>query len=277
MRARIADALNGWLGTTVFTYLVPNYIIMVSLGAFLGTLWAVRRAKARGLDPDPLYGFILWVFPIALLGGRFIQWIRSPETYPDLASFFDPIRGDSAAYGGFIAGAAVGIAYLHVRGKGVWVYLDCIAPSLGLATALTRLGCFLDGCCYGAVTASPIAVRFPPASVAFAAQVEAGLIPPGAAETLPVYPTQLFLLLKGLVLAALTAWHGRSRKRAPGETFCLFWVLYACFRFVLEFPRADVSRGTIGSLSTSQAISAAVLVLSAFGLWLRRSSPPLRP
>ncbi len=157
MRSRVAEVLNGWLGTTLFTYLVPNYLIMVCLGMFLGTLWSVRRAKARGLDPDPLYGFILWTFPVALLGGRLFQWIRAPATYPDLASFFDPIRGDSAAFGGFIGGAVVGITYLRLRGKGVWVYLDCIAPGLGLATALTRVGCFLDGCCYGAVASSPIA------------------------------------------------------------------------------------------------------------------------
>jgi phosphatidylglycerol:prolipoprotein diacylglycerol transferase len=270
MRPWVVEVLNRWSGTRIFTYLVPNYVIMICLGAFAGTLWAARRARRRGLDPDPLYGLILWAFPLALLGARLLHWSYAPATYRSLLDLLDPIQGDSLAYGGFIAGTGAAVVYLLLRAPEVWRYLDCAAPALGLATAFTRVGCFLDGCDFGKVTGSPLSVCFPAGSPAHQVQAASGLISPGATESLPVHPVQLYLALKGLGLAFLTARFGRNPRLAPGEEFCAFWVLYACARFGLEFLRGDPARGFWGPLSTSQAVSLPVFVLGAAGLWVRR-------
>jgi phosphatidylglycerol:prolipoprotein diacylglycerol transferase len=65
-----------------------------------------------------------------------------------------------------------------------------------------RVGCFCAGCCYGVVTHGPLAVTFPPGSVAQLVQMASGQI--GLFDApLPVYPTQLFELTGALVAAAL--------------------------------------------------------------------------
>jgi phosphatidylglycerol:prolipoprotein diacylglycerol transferase len=269
MRPFVVDALNRWFGTELFSYLVPNYIVLLAVAVFCGTLVARRRARRRGLDTDAVYGLALWGLPAALAGGRLAHVIVSPSSYESVLQVLDPLRGDSLAFGGFIGAAAAMVSYLLLRRLDVWRYLDCIVCGVGLGNAITRLGCFLDGCDFGAVTASWLGVAFPRGSPAFEAQLQAGLLSPDAAASLPVHPVQLYLAAKGLVLAVLAAvWSGSARAR-PGEAFCAYWVAYAVLRIGIETLRGDEARGFVGPLSTSQVIAIPVFVISAAGLYLR--------
>lgn len=270
MRPYVVELLNESFDTRLFTYLVPNYLVMLSLGMLAGTLWAVERARKLGLDPDAVYGLAFWGFPAALAGGRFLHWLYAPQVYQgSLLTLLDPLWGASVAYGGFMACTAAAVLYLLWRRLDVWRYLDCAVPAVGLGTCITRLGCLLDGDDFGSVTTSVLAVRFPAGSPAFQAQVERGLLSLPAYHSLPVHPVQLYLAANGLLLAALTAWWSRRQQAAAGEALCLYWILYAAARFGLEFLRGDVSRGFIGPFSTSQVISIPVAVLAGVTLWQR--------
>jgi len=272
VRPAIVEFLDRVFGTELFRYLVPNYLMMLCLGMFVGTIISVLRARKRNLDPDPLLGLILWAFPAALLGGRLLHFILEPEAYSGgVASFFDPLQGGGVAYGGLLAGTLAGLIYLLRRGQGVWNYLDCAAPGLGIAVALTRLGCFLDGCDYGLVSEVPWALRFPAGSPAHGFHVVQGLVALEAPCSLPVHPTQLYLAAKGLLLAGgAWAW-GRWMRPRPGEEFLVLWILYAVLRFAVEFLRGDPERGFVGPLSTSQAISIPVFLAAAALFWRRRT------
>ena len=271
MRPYLADILNRAFGTGVFTYLLPNYLILLCAGALVGTVYAARRARARGLNPEVFYGLVLWALPAALLGGRVMGFLYAPESYGgSLLALLDPLRGDSAAYGGFIGGTLAGVGYLLARRVEVWRFLDCAGPPLGVATAFTRVGCFLDGCDFGSPTASALGVCFPAGSPAHAEQVSQGLIAPGALFSLPVHPVQLYLALNGLLLAAVTAWWSRRRTRPPGEAFLGYWALYAVARSGLELLRGDAERKFLGPLSTSQAVSIPVVLLAVGLIGLRR-------
>jgi phosphatidylglycerol:prolipoprotein diacylglycerol transferase len=276
MRPRVVEALNRWSGTGVFTYLVPNYFILLAVAFLAGTLFAVRRARRMGLDPDPVYGLALWGLPMALVGGRLAHVIQSPATYGgSILAVLDPLRGDSLAYGGFIGATVTIAAYLLLRRVEVWRYLDCAIPGVGVGNAITRAGCFLDGCDFGKVTGCWLGVAFPRGSLPFEAQVAQGLIPPAAPQSLPVHPVELYLVLKGLVLAAIAVRWADSSRAEPGEAFCLYWMAYAVARFSLEFLRGDADRGFVGPFSTSQAISIVVLLLAGAGFFLRwRQRPP---
>jgi phosphatidylglycerol---prolipoprotein diacylglyceryl transferase len=270
MRPYFVELLNRLFGTEVFTYLVPNYAIMLSLGALAGTLWAARRARRMGLDPDVVYGLALWGFPAALLGGRLMSLLYASEAYGgSILAFFDPLIGDSVAYGGFIAGTATVIVYLFYRRVEIWRYLDCAVPGVGLGTFFTRLGCFLDGDDFGSVTSSPLAVSFPAGSFAYLAHVDMGLLSPSSPHSLPVHPVQLYLAVNGLILAAAAAYWSRRGNAAAGEAFSLYWLLYSVTRFGIEFLRGDLSRGFLGPLSTSQITSIPIALLCALLLWHR--------
>jgi phosphatidylglycerol:prolipoprotein diacylglycerol transferase len=122
---------------------------------------------------------------------------------------------------------------------------DLSAPFLLLGQAIGRIGCFLEGCCYGAATGSPLGVRFP-------------------GHPAPLHPTQLYESAANLILAALLLFVIRRRARGRGQTFGWALVLYGAARAVIEFWRDD-PRGGLGPLSTSQLIAIPAIGL---GLWL---------
>jgi phosphatidylglycerol:prolipoprotein diacylglycerol transferase len=133
-----------------------------------------------------------------------------------------------------------------------------------LGLGLTRIGCFLAGCCHGARTDLPWGVRFPAGSPA--SRVFGDMASPSP----PVHPTQLYESALGFGLLALALWL-LPRRRFSGQVFLLVTGLYAVARFFLEFIRADDDRGTVwGLLSTSQFISLAVIPL-VVGFWLWKS------
>ncbi len=270
MRPYFVELLNRWLGTQVFTYLVPNYFILLSLGVILGMLYAARRACKLGLDPEVIYGLAMWGFPSALIGGRLLHFAVSPGTYHgSLLMLLDPLEGSNMAYGGFIGGTLAVCVYLWWRQVDIWRYLDCAVPAVGIGNCLVRIGCFLEGDDFGQITSWPLAVSFPRGSYAFYHHVKLGLLSPLALESLPVHPVQLYLALNGLLLAVLAVWWSRSRRAAPGEAFCLYWLCQADARFGLEFLRGDLNPTNFGLFTDSQIISIYVAFLSGYGLWRR--------
>jgi len=154
-------------------------------------------------------------------------------------------HGGLAYYGGFLVAAPVGLWYLRRHRLGVWRVADLVSPFIALGLFFGRMGCFLNGCCYGSECTLPWAVRFP------------GM---GA----PVHPTQLYEALGSLSIAALLYLGVRPRKRAHGQVLAAWLVLYGVLRFLLEFWRAD-ERGAFAGLSTSQWIG---IPLVALGAWL---------
>jgi phosphatidylglycerol:prolipoprotein diacylglycerol transferase len=173
-------------------------------------------------------------------------------------------RGGLAYYGGFIFASVFGLHYARKHSLGMWKMADLAAPWIAFGLALTRMGCFLNGCCYGKVGDVPWAVRFPIGSVVHQAQIDAHLIA-GRAAALPVHPTQVYLaalnLLTYFALALLIA----PRKRFDGQVFAWLLILKAVFRSLVEIWRDDDRGVLFGWLSTSQLLS---VPLFAAGLWI---------
>lgn len=271
MRADLVDLLNGWFHTTLFTYLVPNYLMMLSAAAIAGSVHAARRAVARGLNAEAMYSLAMWSFAAALAGGRLAQWILVPRFRAGgLTSLLDPLQGGMMAYGGLIGGSAAALVYLRRRRLDTWRYLDAAIPAVGVGTFLTRLGCLLNGDDFGSPTNSMLAVTFPAGSPPYIWHTAIGLLPPLAARSLPVHPVQIYLALKGLILAVIAARWSRRPRATPGEAFCLYWLLYGVARFALEFFRGDPGRVFVGPVSMAQVISLAVSTAAGATLVVQR-------
>ncbi len=153
-------------------------------------------------------------------------------------------HGGLAYYGGFLFAAPVGLWYARRKQLGVLRIADLTAPTIAFGLFFGRMGCFFNGCCYGAHTDVPWAVSFP-----------------GRPH---VHPTQLYEAAGALAIFAFLYFYLRPRKRAEGEVFAGLLVLYGLLRFGLEFLRAD-DRGGFAGLSTSQWIG---VPLVALGVWL---------
>ena len=255
---------------------LPFGISIYSYGAALcvsviaGQWLAIRLATRRGLDAAELRRCCFWALGGAFIGARLLFVVTNLGRFDSLASVLRWWDGGVVAYGGFLGGFAGTLAFCLRYDLAFAEWIDCAAPSLCLGLALTRVGCFLAGCDFGTPWNGPWAVRFPAGSFAFTQQVEQGLLAPGAAQSLPVHPTQLYESLAGLLLLAIVI-AVRRRRAFAGQAFAAFVLGYAVLRAAIEVVRADLDRGGIGALSTSQLIAMLTFVSTAALWWAARS------
>jgi prolipoprotein diacylglyceryl transferase len=187
---------------------------------------------------------------------------------------FEIWKGGLVYYGGVIGAIAAALFFAHKRGIRFWQLADICAPSVAIGLACGRIGCFLNGCCWGKVAEGfPLAITFPPGSPAFEDHVALKLIAEDAAHSLPVYPTQLMHCSAAVAIALLVWLFGRSRlKRANGEEILLLGLLYPVARFIVEFYRGDHKEFYLfGSLTISQSVGVFVFIAILVIFALRRA------
>ena len=173
--------------------------------AFVGSTWlATWRARREKLDPDVILDMAFWIFFIGLVGARlfycFQYWGRGINSLLDVLQYW---KGGIVYYGGVLGGSIAFFVYRHFRPFPLRPYLDAIAPAIMVGTFFGRLGCFLNGCCYGDVCNLPWAVSFPKPSPPWDYEFVRGLIPASATQSLPLHPTQLYSSLDSLVILML--------------------------------------------------------------------------
>lgn len=258
-------------------FTLHSFGLMAALG-FLAALVAMsmlaRRGLAGGLTPDGVSQLLVMVMVGGALGARFAyvaeHWTSEFAGQPFLEVFrFD--KGGLMFYGGLIGAILLVVLFARIRRLPLVALLDLCATALPLGHAFGRLGCFLNGCCYGRPTTSCLGVAYPAGSSVWADHVHQGLITRGAAASLPVYPSQLLEACANLLLFAVL--FPLMRKKYPhGFVAGVYLISYAVIRFATESLRGD-PRMAVGPLSISQAISVAALAAGiAFVIYSRRVS-----
>src|SRR5215469_13169558 len=257
---------------------IYGFGIMLVL-AFIFSPWlAWWRARREGLDGDVILDLGFWLFVAGLVGARTFYCIE--YWGKDIHSLWDAFqywRGGIVFYGGIVGGVIGFFAYRWFYPFALRPYLDVVAPSIALGTFFGRLGCFLNGCCYGDRCQLPWAVSFPAGSPAWEHQAKAGLISQGATASLPLHPTQLYSALDGLILLILLSAYYPLRRR-DGEVMGLLMIAYPVTRFLIEYLRNDEPAFFAG-LTISQTISVGLIPCALlYWAWLRalprRSEPP---
>lgn len=249
------------------TFLALGMLIAAWVSAKHGGTLRIRRRDAFDLG--------VWLLAAALAGAHLFHVVYYPEAYfaegigPGLRRALTPGAG-LVYYGGLAAAFPVLWIWGRRRAVPYLDLLDFVAPLGALGLAITRLGCFLNGCCYGVPSDAPWAVRFPAGSLPQLGQVEAGLIAPYA-QSLPVEPVQLF---EAAVAFALFAWLWARfpRRRFRGELVVAFGVGYGLWRILAEALRADAPGWRPGELSVtpSQWVSLAAIAVSLLAAWRLR-------
>ena len=134
----------------------------------------------------------------------------------------------------------------RVKKLDFWQYIDLTAPSMALAQGFGRIGCLLAGCCYGRPATSAFAITFH--NSAF------------APNNIALVPTQIISSGLDFANAFVLLWLDR-KKKCDGQIMALYMMFYSAGRFVLEYFRGDLERGSVGVLSTSQFISIFTFIL----------------
>jgi prolipoprotein diacylglyceryl transferase len=241
---------------------VPIYAYGVMLGTSLVVGWfiAMTLAKNDGIDQQEAGTIYMWTAVWSIIGSRLLYVFTNWSEFHSITEVVMVNRGGLVAYGGMIGGFLASVYCCRKRKIPLLQWADVAAPSVVLGTAITRVGCLLFGCDFGARSNLPWAITFPKDSPAWNHHLREHLIQPDALRSLAVHPTQVYESLVGLSLFALLMLIRKYRKFS-GQVF-LGWVLgYGIMRPLIEIVRDDDQRGNVGSLSTSQFIGIVSVVL----------------
>jgi len=217
-----------------------SYGLLVAVGAVLGIALILRDARTAGVPADKVFDCMLAVLAGGLAGGRLLFVLTEWEYYlrhPIHVFFLQ--EGGMAIQGAFAAGILSGIIACRAKGLSFLGMSDLAAPYIALAQSIGRIGCFLNGCCYGRVTEATPAVVFP-------------------YETVMRIPTQVYSSL--LLLLAYAGLTGLRRARMPaGSVFAVYLMVYGVFRFCMDFLRGD-NPDVLAGLALTQVISIAMIL-----------------
>jgi phosphatidylglycerol---prolipoprotein diacylglyceryl transferase len=250
---------------------IHSYGVMILIACFAALAIAVWRARRDQIDPNSVYELAAWLFLGGAIGARGVYVISHPEAIHTLGDIFRSWQGGNNFYGCILGGLTGSILYWLRRPFPFRRMADAASLAVAMGIAIGRIGCFLNGCCYGAVSDLPWAIRFPAGSHAWVRQVDAGLISPTAAFSLPVHPTQLYASIAGFALLGLLLAYSR-RRRAAGETMAVLMIAYPITRWPLEMLRGD-EPAIFAGMTLSQNISVALFACGlAVWFWLRKSA-----
>lgn len=236
--------------------------------AFLfGTWLALREARRLHLDEDKVVSVILVSLVAGVLGARMLYVLEHVSEFRrEWGSVLALWQGGLTLYGGLVAGVFGGLVMARRLGLPIWVTVDALAPSLAIGGVFGRVGCYLNGCCYGRPTRLPWGVSFPADSFA-------GLDFGNA----KIHPSQLYFALAGLALFG-AVWFLRKRLSPPGTLFWLSLMLYALARIPLDLTRAYEPETAFLSLGPVEIVESQIssLAIALFSLLmmlrLRRES-----
>ncbi|HZL91254.1 MAG TPA: prolipoprotein diacylglyceryl transferase family protein, partial [Pirellulaceae bacterium] len=146
---------------------IRGFGIMMAVATVAGVGLALHRAKKMGIDPDAIMSLAMWMFIPGIIGARLFFVIEywhqfaKPTVEQTVVALLNVTNGGLVMYGSVLAGLPFGIYYLVSRKLPVLAIADIIAPSMVVGLALGRIGCFLNGCCYGGLCDGALGVTFP--------------------------------------------------------------------------------------------------------------------
>lgn len=185
------------------------------------------------------------MIPAVLIGARALNVFINPSFYHSypLRRFSFNAAGFSLM-GGLMAASAAGALTAHILRLPKRKTADAVAPGLYLGIAVMKLGCYMNGCCFGIKSRLPWAVRFPAGSAAhrhFAAlkASKKGLELLWALKAPTVHPVQIYEMIAALFAAGLAM--AFAGKKTPGTAFLASATVFLAGRFVTYFLRTQTA------------------------------------
>lgn len=232
-------------------FTVYSYGLMLVIAFFVSSRLIYIQAKKEEIYPDLIFNFLFSALIAGLIGARVFYiaynigyYIKRPQEIIMLQ------QGGLSWFGGLILSAGYSVIYLKKKKIPVYKMLDLIAPYLALAHAIGRLGCLLNGCCFG---------KESPSGIYFAIH-HAALIPAQVYSSLMLLA--IFIILRFM----------QSRPHQCGAIFFSYLLFYSVKRFFIEFWRADNPPVILG-LTLFQLLSIALFLFAAFKLVSIKKTP----
>lgn len=199
---------------------VYTYGFCVAIGVLLAVFMMRRRSLREGWTADEVLDLVLLFTLVSFVGARIFYVVQQWDYYArNPIEIIKIWEGGVVFYGGVMGGFLFLWLYARKKKWRVLQVMDFMAPFIALAHGFGRIGCFLNGCCYGKTFFSPWSVRYP-------------FLPH------PVHPVQIYeAILNFTAFSVLLRIH--ARKKFYGETTLAYFLIYGTGRFFLENFRGD--------------------------------------
>ncbi len=229
---------------------VQSYGFMIALGAIVTYYVLCTRANKKKIETEVIDSLVIWMVVGVFLGAKILYWLTQiPEIIANPMIIFNIAEG-YVIYGGLIGGILAIYLFCKMMQLSFLTVLDLVAPSVALLQGFGRIGCFFAGCCYGMESTSFLAVIFPPESIGLSG--------------VSLFPIQLVSSLLDFIHFAILIYLSKVFNK-QGQLASAYLIFYSIGRFILEFFRGDLIRGSVGALTTSQFIS---IWMALFGILL---------
>jgi phosphatidylglycerol:prolipoprotein diacylglycerol transferase len=233
------------------SFALRSYGLMAALGFLAGVGIAMLNRKYAKMTTDQLNTLCFFSILIGIAGARLFYvvqyWHQFRGHLPDVVRID---KGGLVYYGGFLLVLAFIYLYCRKNKLSVLRVMDVCAPGLALGHAFGRVGCFLNGCCFGKPGGGAFGSLYPAGSEAFMKYGHVAL-----------HPVQLYEAVMNLALFPLLFL--LTRKEGKGISTATYLILYGLIRFTDEFFRGDHSAPFMLGMTRAQVIGLVLIPIGA--------------
>lgn len=234
-----------------------SYGLMVVAGFAVAMWWSVRECERHDLPREMMLDYATYCLVTGIVFARILFVTLNWQDYAgDPVSVFRIQEGGLSFHGALFGGIVAMMLFSKIRKRSFWLLADVVSPCVILGYPLARLGCLLNGCCYGTPTGLPWGLRFP------------DVLHPGH-WTPPSHPAQVYSSL--LVFALFFVYIRLNRfVHVNGQRFCFMLVVFAVDRFVMEIFRRGATAKITPVLALTQAQWLSIIMVIVAMLIYRR-------
>ncbi|MCD4782373.1 MAG: prolipoprotein diacylglyceryl transferase [Candidatus Eremiobacteraeota bacterium] len=222
---------------------IYSYGVMMVLGYFFVLGFAHYNARKIDMDENDAVDLSILTFISGILGSRIIYILLNLKQYHSFTDLLEFQKGGLSWHGGLLGGILAIFIYCKIKKYNPFKALDLLMTPTILALGIGRIGCFLNGCCYGKPTSVPWAMTFS-----------------SHRHPIPVHPTQLYEMILDFALFFFLLYWWKKRK-FNGENSLIMLALYSVIRFLVEFFRYNSPNQMIVGISLAQWVSVALFVV----------------
>lgn len=211
---------------------IRSFGVALALSFLLGVYYILRVTRRDRRPADPYLTLAYVMIICGIVGARLAFVVLHWQDFADnITDIFNPFQADQFGiaglnlYGGILLGIVGSVIYLRWKKMSILDAFDYFAPTIGLGIGVSRIGCFLNGCCFGTPTTLPWGVQFP-----------SGSIPSFVFGAEHLHPSQLYSSAYGFLLFLLLH-RLLKHRRFPGQVVAVLFMVEAVFRYLIEYVR----------------------------------------
>ncbi len=211
---------------------LKSYALFSCLGALVGIAAALPCLHREGLKAKRALALLFCLAASFVIGARLFNFAINPGAYEKSLHIYSLRLAGLSVYGGIICSLGAMLVWARLAKTNIWPLLDALVLPFGPAFALARVGCYLNGCCAGKVTASFWGVAFPARS---GGQTVSGILSLLGKKSISVYvyPTQLFEMALALLGLVPVLWLYLRKKLPSGAAFLLYGIWFSAMRLAI--------------------------------------------